>query len=190
MLAYAPMSNGRPERIIGTLKRAAHKVFIGLGSSSSTWEAAIPTTVYGYRRRPSAGGCSPFQLLYGVPPRMTPLDQLLPFPTANLSYRKMELIHVAAVRAERSHAQGRSVPTGKRWDIRFPVDEELLVPKGASLGSVGKWPPFKSRFYGPCTDVRARHPRYTLVSHHNRYTRQGVHAKRLIRYKTKPEHLL
>lgn len=129
VLAYSPMPNGRAERMIRTLKRAARKIIIGLGSSSSTWEAAIQTAEYGYRRRASAGGSSPFQLLYGVPPRMTLLDQLPLFPTANLSYRNMELIHVAAVRAERSHARCKSAPPRKRWDVTFRVGEEILVAK-------------------------------------------------------------
>ena len=107
VLAYAAMLNGRPERMIGTLRRSGRKIIISLGSSRSTWEAAIQTAVYGNRRRASTGGSSPFQSLYGVPPRMTPLDKLPPLPTANFSHRDMELIHVAAVRAERSHTCGK-----------------------------------------------------------------------------------
>ena len=67
VLAYAPMSNGRAERMVGTLKRAIKKMVLKEGSS---WDLVLPDALYGYRRRRLESWYSPFQLLYGIPPRM------------------------------------------------------------------------------------------------------------------------
>ena len=63
VLAYAPMSNGRAERMIGTLKKAIRKVLLGSAPSAVNWDAALHRVLYGYRRRKIAVGLSPFELL-------------------------------------------------------------------------------------------------------------------------------
>ena len=189
VLAYAPMCNGRAERMIGTLKRAVRKVIIGLGQQSSEWEPALSRVVHGDRRRPLHGGCSPFQLLYGVLPKMTPSDRAPLFPAADLSHKEMELMYTKALRTNRVKGQSEPAAPIKGKIIRFNVSDEVLVAIGRSIGDLAQWPPFTSRLYGPRRIARARHPRYMLVLQLNRYSRENIHARRLVLYKKKPLHL-
>ena len=59
----------------------------------------------------------------------------------------------------------------------------------AALGPMQKWPIALSKFYGPCRVARARHPRYILVSPHQRYSGREKQARRLVLYKRQPLHL-
>ena len=72
-LAYAPMSNGREERMVGTLKAAVRKTVLEMGME---WDKALTQDLYGYRRRTLRNGVSPFELMYGVPPRMDPRAEM------------------------------------------------------------------------------------------------------------------
>lgn len=65
--AYSPMSNGREERRVGTLKASIRKMVIHDGIEL---DKALDKTLYGYRRRSFKEGSSPFELVYGVAPRM------------------------------------------------------------------------------------------------------------------------
>ena len=67
VLAYAPISNGRAERIVGTLKTAVRKTVVETGME---WDKALIQVFYGYRRRTLSNGVSPFELMYGVPHKM------------------------------------------------------------------------------------------------------------------------
>ena len=71
VLAYAPMWNGRAERMVGTLKKAVLKTTL---SSHMEWDVALSQVVARYRRRRLADGSSPFELMYGVSPRLMPTD--------------------------------------------------------------------------------------------------------------------
>ena len=67
VLAYAPISNGRAERMVGTLKAAIRKTVLEIGME---WDKALTQVLYGYHRRTMKNGVLPFELMYGVPPRM------------------------------------------------------------------------------------------------------------------------
>ena len=179
VLAYAPMSNGRAERMVGTIKRAIGKM---ARSNPLDWDLAVSKVLYGYRRRHLSSGFSPFQLLYGVVPRM----HLETHPTSNIpdsspSHLSAETFALAADRAthvaKMNFKRSKEIPTKT-----FQVGEFVLVARGKSLSSFIKWPAFSSKFYGTCMVVSANHPRYGLVSPHNRYSRQDIHARRLVRY--------
>lgn len=71
VLAYAPMSNGRAERMVKTVKSGIGRVVKDRGGS---WDEIVHQVVYRYRRRPFAEGSSPFELMYGVPPRIVADD--------------------------------------------------------------------------------------------------------------------
>ena len=65
ILAYAPMSNGRAERMVGTLKKAVLKKTL---FSHMEWDVALSQVVAGYRRRRLADGSSPFELIMAYRP--------------------------------------------------------------------------------------------------------------------------
>ena len=188
VLAYAPMSNGRAERMVGTLKRAIHRVILGSTPGRTNWDQALLKVLYGYRRRKMVVGLSPFELLYGVLPRMEPGDKEPLFGISEVRHREMELLHSRAMQAMRITGRGATPLTDGR-ETSFNVGEEVLVVKRAALGNMQKWPIALSKFYGPCRVVRARHPRYTLVSPHQRYSKRDIHARRLVLYKRPPAHL-
>lgn len=68
MAAYAPMSNGRAERIVGAIKLVVGKKAYGV---RNTWVEKLPPVSYGCRRRHLDSGLSPFELTHGVVSRMS-----------------------------------------------------------------------------------------------------------------------
>ena len=82
---------------------------------------------------------------------------------------------------ERAEALHRA--RSSRW---LEVGDQVLVLKGAATSMTMKWPIDKSKFYGPCRVVNAKHPRYILESSKGRYTCRAIHARRLIPFIQKP----
>lgn len=185
VLAYAPMSNGRAERMVGTLKKAVRKMVLGQGLY---WEKSLPKVFFGYRRRRLAGGVSSFELMYGVPPRIEPADKPPLIIPSTIAHRNMELMATDATRATRGSKQSESLAPNITESREFRVGEEVLVAKGVALNPAQKWPALSSKFYGPCRIVRAYHPRYHLVSTHGRNSRRAIHARRLMPFNRKPKH--
>ena len=174
--AYAPMSNGRAERMVGTIKRSVGKMVY---RERHTWDEKLPHALYGYRRRHLDSGLSPFQLLYGVVPRMKyQPDSGDLAEGATEEQRSFELMALSAHRASRVVEKNtpRRVLTEPKL---FEVGDVVLVARGQSPASTAKWPAFTTKYYGPCLVVHARHPRYTLKSPHGRYSRSDIHARRL-----------
>ena len=101
VLPYAPMSNGRAERMVGTLKRSIRKTIVGAAYAIVRWDDALSHALYGYHRRKMEVGLSPSELLYEVLPRMAPGDQEPLLGVAKVRHREMELLHAGAMRATR-----------------------------------------------------------------------------------------
>ena len=169
---YAPMSNGRVERMVGSIKRAIAKTIF---NGHVNWVESIPDILFGYRRRRLAGHPSPFQLMYGVPPRMTPRDPtpLLQEPLDPRS-RALETFAIKSERASRDLVHRPSSPDKKQ----YRVGDRVLVAKGRALGAL-KMPAFECKWAGPCTVISARHPLYRLELHHGKVSRKAIHARRL-----------
>ena len=182
VLAYAPMSNGRAERMVGTLKTAVRKTVLETGME---WDKALIQVLYGYRRRALSNGVSPFELMYGVPPRMDPRAEIgasLVVPSSDI-HRRLELLAGSVPRAIRSGAseEKRVAVASSHF---FRQGEKVLVARGTAFGGT-KWPANVSKFYGPCSILEARHPRYVLESRHGRISRKPIHARRLVPYRTR-----
>ena len=91
VLAYAPMSNGRSETMVGTLKAAVRKTVLETGME---WDKAPTQVLYGYRRRAMKNGESPFELMYGVPPKMNTRAEIgagVVVPSSDI-HRRLELL--------------------------------------------------------------------------------------------------
>ena len=177
VLPYAPMSNGKAERMVGTIKSGVKRV---CDSGAMDWDEALPQVLFGYRRRRGPSGFSPFELLFGQAPRMTAQEHpdLTVGETENS--RKSQLIATAAWRATRSNPKSNpreSIIAEKV--IKYQVGDKVLVAHGQAVASPATWPSFKSKYYGPCTVMNSKHPYYELKSQTGRHTREGIHARRL-----------
>ena len=183
VLDYAPMSNGRAKRMVGTLKKAVLKTTL---SSHMEWDVALSQVVAGYRRRRLADRSSPFELMYGVPPRIMPTDAAALITTPTDLNRAVEIMALLSRRAAR---QPVTDGPSRVSSATFSVGDEVMVLKGAAANGGLKWPTFLSRFYGPCRIIGAHHPRYFLLSPSGRVSRDAVHARRLVLYRRRPTHL-
>ena len=96
-------------------------------------------------------------------------------------HRETETLALATKRATHVEMMERRRPNDVPVKT-FQVGDFVLVARGRALGPNIKWPAFTSKFYGPCMVISAHHPRYSLVSGHNRHTRQDIHARRLVKY--------
>lgn len=125
-----------------------------------------------------------FQLLYGNP------------AAASLSSRANMLLDVdaGATHWTSAHLAGRyrimtrplCPPPPKVDSSRmntFSAGDEVLVAHGNALNCTAMWPKNnKSKHYGPCTVLAARHPYYKLQSPSGRRSRKDIHAQRLKLY--------
>ena len=108
MLAYAPMSNGKAERMVRTIKRAIRKTLLGKGSLASEWGAILNQVLYGYRIREMKGGLSPFELMYGIGPKNRKEPEPSSLTTGNISGRELELMAALEKRTTRIAKQRES----------------------------------------------------------------------------------
>lgn len=171
VLAYAPMSNGKAERMVGTIKRSVKKMLLG---TDTTWPKVLQSVLYGYRRRSLSGGPSPFERMYGAAPRMDVAD-IVVTGASTLHTRAVELLALTSVRAQQVE-QATSVLPAQLPTMHFDVGDLVLVACGPSLTSMGKLPAFTSPYYGPCRVLAARHPRYEMMSPQGRISREPIHA--------------
>ncbi len=181
VMAYAPVSNGKAERMVGTIKRSITKTVL---KSKQEWDEAIDQVVYGYRRRRNSNGYSPYQLMYGHPPRIANTDSTSPINNSDSDpkiARNLELLATENLRAEQRLSKSKPKCI-KGKILKFHVGEKVLVAHGnATKKNVG-WPAFKSKFYGPCKIRKAFHPYYELESRSGKRSRKGIHARRLIKF--------
>lgn len=93
--AFALISNGRAERMIGQIKRPLKKTTV---ASAEAWDDIIPWTIYGYRRRRmSQMSTSPYEPLYGVTPQMA-LEERFSFDEDSPDcHREVEALHPVTV---------------------------------------------------------------------------------------------
>ena len=107
VLAYAPMSNGKAERMVGTLKRGVKKTVV---AAQRDWAEALPGVLYGYRRRRMASGASPFEFMYGVKPRFLATEGAAHIQESESSddHRFAELLRQAYIaRSGRNHESSK-----------------------------------------------------------------------------------
>ena len=125
VLAYAPMSNGKAERMVGTLKRGVKKTVV---AAQRDWAEALPGVLYGYRRRRMASGASPFELMYGVKPRFLATEAAAHIQESESTddHRFAELLSSSVHRAKRAEPRViKGTPS-----LPFYVGQEVLLAKG------------------------------------------------------------
>ena len=178
--AYAPVSNGKAERMVGTIKKATGR----LAKNRKDWHKHYMAAVRGYRVRPLFHGKSPFELLYGCRPRIIPggAPVLSACTEGERFVELMSLDGIRATHAKKIEDSRKRVATTEE----FAVGCSVLVAYGKALDPTFKWPAFKPKYYGPCTIVKSKHPLYSLTSDGGRRTRTGIHARRLRLYHTRP----
>ena len=120
---------------------------------------------------------------------MAPGEEDPLFGVSEIGHREMELLHATAMPAMRTAGLEATAPVRKGHQASFKVGDDALVAKRAAFGDLQNWPIAASKFYGPCRVVWMRHPRYTLVSPHKRYSRKEIHGRRLVLYKRLPASL-
>lgn len=97
VLAYAPMTYGRAERMVGTSKRSAGRV---VAKRKEQWDRAVHFAMSGYRRRKLSSGRSSVEFLFGVKPRML-LSEKRGCHHASQGFREIELLALLGPRAAR-----------------------------------------------------------------------------------------
>ena len=130
--------------------------------------------------------------MYGVKPTAQPQRDPNQIRWEGFGARNLELLETLALRATRTARQlerksKRMMFVSQR---QFNVGDQVLVARGTAMGGLLKWPLRESKYYGPFRVVRAKHPRYTLLSPGLRYSRRDIHARRLIPFIQKPAHLM
>lgn len=98
VLTYAPMSNGRAERMAGTIEHSKAKI---ISSTNQEIGQAQNKMLCGYRRRELNYGYPPFELLYGTRPRMQPSDSLSMLSASNFINPIHENLACSVTRAHR-----------------------------------------------------------------------------------------
>ena len=87
--------------MVGTLKKCVGRL---VADRKIEWEGEVSQAIYGYRRRPLQFGHSPFELMYGVPPRLVTSDPVIDNDTTEEG-RRLENLAYIATRAARFENQ-------------------------------------------------------------------------------------
>ena len=167
--AYNPRGNAKAERMVGTLKQAVRKMMV---SSEVEWDAWISRVLSGYRKRPGADGMSPFEILFGVKPRLThepPVEERVAWGVGMI--RDVEVASVKARRAE------RFVPVAVAPAAPFAVGDPVLMRRGKLVGPKL----LRKDWSGPYEVEEERHPTY-ILRRQGKKSRKPVHVRRLRKY--------
>ena len=137
VMAYAPVSNGKAERMVGTMKRSITKTVL---QSKQEWDQVIDQVVYGYRRRRNSNGFSPYQLMYGHPPRITSTDSTSLVTNSGSDdevVRNLELLATENLRTEQFIIKNKPKLQNSKI-TKFSIGDKVLVAHGnATKKNVG-----------------------------------------------------
>ena len=159
---YYPQSNGRVERLIGTLKAMMVKAVEDTDHDDTghvNWQPAIYTALYVYRASPhNATGVSPAYLLYGENISLPFLHTHQPpaAPQNQVSHKEQVLEHLAYIREaipglRGSHHQFARTKEGRKVLVRptrFSMGEKVLM-RNPKDGYIGYGSAFASPYIGP-----------------------------------------
>lgn len=150
-MEYALRSNGRAERMVGTIKKqVAERVF----QKQQSCNAAIRPISYGYQRKAKYRQPGSFQLMYGVVPRRSgdELFSMVGIPVRLLSeeLQRSSALSLTASRSEQQNPRLRS--TKAPHERKFEHEDEVIVARGKALGKL-KTGAFQSKWYEQCQVV-------------------------------------
>lgn len=166
------MSNGETGRMVGTVKPSIGR---SGNASGQAWYTVPQMVLFGYRSRPNREGVLPFELLYGVKPKILAADHGVE-SIRSTKDRDMELLSLCSLRPERANM----IPRTENEVPVYQEEDKVLVGYGAVF-SGQKWPAFQSKYYVHCAVVCA-HLHYKLISATGRCTHKPIHARRLVRF--------
>lgn len=184
---YSPQTNGRVERMVGTIKSALRRTL--LQDPTLEWNVALDRIIFAYRCRPGPDGVSPFELMYETIPRLGS-DRGPGLLMDASTQRSLSIQLTTARRAERHNRMnnllGLQATPAER--IRVGTEPPHLYKTGdmvllrRSRNRVKSL--IESPWKGPFVVHATAHPRYFLrtVGHPRRVSRNSIHFRRLRRY--------
>lgn len=180
---YTPEWTSNIERFIGTFKHSLYKMVNHARLSTSEWDLFLTSILFAYRMRPLTPlRHSPFQLLFGIPPRLPIDNQQPPNPLRyNYSVRSMEIDALWAYRHSllADAIASSTVPTFAIGSLVLLLDPQLRKPNF-------KYPAFKPRYTGPFkVESILPHNFYTLLNNTNSIVSKSIHCSRLIAYQAR-----
>lgn len=125
--------------MVGMTESGVWRVVIA--GSNATLDNVFERDAYGYRCMLMKGSYFPYQLLYGVTPRIFPSDNY--FGATHDDYRRKELLAALKPRMARADDEMQNLRT-KSKAKSFQVEEFVLVEHGEVFRSL-KWSAFKSK---------------------------------------------
>lgn len=131
---------------------------------------------------------SPFELLYGVGSRLTPIE-LGPVNEQAGAGREVEVMELEGFWASQAERLNERKGSGTQLTPNFQVGDLVFVSYGKAVNLYVKWQAFRSRFYGLRLMMRSRNQIYRLESEGDRCTRTYIHARRLSLYHPRPDYL-
>lgn len=167
---YDSMSIGKVGRMVGRIKAAINRCVL---QDKVEWDCVLWRCIFGYRCCSQVGDISPYEVMFGSPPRLLNRTESLVDVGDDSAVRHVKLATVNTIRAQ--HVIPR---TNSSSLACFAVGDQVLMAQGESFSSKG-WPAFTSRFMGPYTIKSVNHPYYVLISSSTKMTCKGIHARRL-----------
>lgn len=181
VLAYAPVSNGKAERMVKTMKKGVARLLQDRGDE---WDQVVSAVAFGYCRRRRRDGISQFGLSYGVQPRLLPSIFGVTTSSDGDIYHKTELMALLGPRAVDARKKDRNRYSDVVKIETFAVGDKVLIAYRATL-TAPKRKASQPKMCGPCKIARANHPRSDLFSKSGRHTSTSIHAWSFIRYQSR-----
>lgn len=96
VLGHVPMSNGRAEIMVGTIKQAVVSMVV---ESEKESDEVVDKVLFGNLQPPLLVGSSPFYLSFGVKPGLLPLNNMVPQRFGSIDHCEVEILAVLVPRA-------------------------------------------------------------------------------------------
>ncbi len=127
--------------MVGTTKRSLKKQVLQQDHVNN-WDLFLLRALYGYRLCRLQDGFSPFELLYGVPPRMHPGYQASAAANYSPPIRQVELAALASLRASHALSTSNNISRKPASSLHFlKVGDKILVAHGFTMNRSVKPPP-------------------------------------------------
>ena len=171
MATYNPQGSGRAERMVRTLKNSVGKM---IQDKLGEWDRALFPAIHGYRVRETREKPSPYELLFGVKPRLPPFDEPPSLQVIDADHRQLEIAHVATIREERKQEGSSNIkPKFAFGDLVLMAHSQDREKKNRKMAL---------RWDGPYLIVDSHPPSYKLQEANGRVSRKYICERRLRRY--------
>jgi deoxyuridine 5'-triphosphate nucleotidohydrolase len=171
--AYHPRANGRVERLNQTLIEKLQRLVV---NDEDNWDLHLNKVLYSCRIAPNSDGKSPFEILYGIPPRV--IEQAdMELKWENPAEERTRYLNQHEYRDTRLYNELKKVDANKRVKSKFKLGDAIRVINTKPKKK------FLERYLGPFIIIgKQSNATYIVYNQSTGVTLDNVHQDRMLSY--------